>query len=82
MTELPEGSGRMSKSKTGKVRRRNRSRGDSPAPSEPHPIVGTFRAVWGNRKERRIFLLLTIPVLLAQYFFWSWMGWTAIIMVP
>jgi hypothetical protein len=72
----------MSKGKAAKGRRQNRRHDDDVVRSDPHPAVGSVRALLSNRKERRIFILLTIPVLLAQYFFWSWMGWSAIIMVP
>lgn len=72
----------MSKSKAEKARRKDRSRDGNTTAFASHPIVTGIRALLKNKKERRIFLLLTIPVLLAQYFFWSWMGWSAIIMVP
>ena len=72
----------MSKSKAEKTRRKDRSRDGGTAALASHPTVTTVRTLLKNKKERRIFLLLTIPVLLAQYFFWSWMGWSAIIMVP
>ncbi len=72
----------MSKSKAAKGRRKDRGREGGTAAPVARPVVASIRGLLENRKERRIFLLLTIPVLLAQYFFWSWMGWSAIIMVP
>ncbi len=54
----------------------------SPTASTLHPILTSIQSVLRDRRERRRLLLLTIPALLAQYFFWSWMGWSAIIMFP
>lgn len=76
----------MSKS-SAKGRRKERHQDAGPAapeapPSDLHPVVAGILSVFRNRRERRIFLMLTIPVLAAQYFFWSWMRWSAIIMFP
>ncbi len=72
----------MGKIDASKERRKERHQQTEPTASTLHPILTSIQSVLRDRRERRRLLLLTIPALLAQYFFWSWMGWSAIIMFP
>ncbi|HEX2555767.1 MAG TPA: hypothetical protein VHL98_18865 [Microvirga sp.] len=71
----------MSRS-TSTNRRADRSAPAGAASPGGSRILHAVQSMLRNRRERRLFLLLTIPALVIQYFFWSWMDWSAIIMLP
>ncbi len=46
------------------------------------PLVSSIRAMVQDRKARRMFLILTLPALLAQLLVWSWMNWSLDWLLP